>query len=904
MADQKLDQLTEDTSPLTTDLVYVEHDPAGTPADRKVQIGNLPFQPLDSDLTAIAALSTTAYGRALLALADATALRTAAGLGTAATHATTDYEPAGAVATEATARANGDANAVQRANHTGTQLAATVSDFDAQVNTHHVNDLTVPSAATAWNNKRLTGLGDATAATDALNRQTGDARYDTLGAAAATVSDTAYDATTWDGITGVAPSKNAVRDKLELLASLTVPVAANRVLAFGHSYLTGGGAGDADSQWITLFSGLTRCDVVDLGVGGSQIANDESWLGATQGAGGWAWLLQNVNGARGSAPYVPANVLPLLHFGHNDMAQHSHDGTGAPRTVFKTALRTCLSRLAASRIFEDTDGSVVLGGTTWQGAVVGQKNNSGSQYRPFPGNAATFTITLPADFEGGSIAIGLTVWPTSDGQITWTGTASQLPATTTLAGLAYANGGVANRRDSSNGHVVRVTGLLASDAGKTIIGTYGAGAGTTQSTPTAPGALTTNGTAGVTTYGYKRIYRFMNGDTLPSTETTIATGNATLSGANSITIPAGPAWPAGVVQELIYRSTGGTAGLIQILTAPAAYNDVGGQTAYTPNTTNPLVGGAALDYWQIEANTPITRGVVVKLNRVITYVNSATDADVTNYNTDIASVLAEFTAGQWLAVDIDTTLNKTATLFAADGVHPNDRGHAAVAVAVLAQLTAWTAGLPSTDVALQSRVARRVTSRRIANQRYSADIPLGLGYIPANGSIANANLPFNGIGTADYQLNSTIKVIDLSNLALTLDADPYDDIEVELAAMVTNVAVRADIDAAFLDASNNVIRYFAANPAFPTTVGVFGWPAWNAPNEAVVRPVSGKAFSTVLPGDIITWNTVPGQVRVALVGKTASATNRLLYGGGSSTSPTLSLHVKNVGRRNAGFNTS
>lgn len=37
-------------------------------------------QPLDSDLTAIAALSTTSFGRSVLALADAAALRTAAGL--------------------------------------------------------------------------------------------------------------------------------------------------------------------------------------------------------------------------------------------------------------------------------------------------------------------------------------------------------------------------------------------------------------------------------------------------------------------------------------------------------------------------------------------------------------------------------------------------------------------------------------------------------------------------------------------------------------------------------------------------------------------------------------------------------------------------------------------------------
>lgn len=43
------------------------------------------FQPLDSDLTAIAALSTTSFGRSLLAAADAAALRTLAALGTAAT---------------------------------------------------------------------------------------------------------------------------------------------------------------------------------------------------------------------------------------------------------------------------------------------------------------------------------------------------------------------------------------------------------------------------------------------------------------------------------------------------------------------------------------------------------------------------------------------------------------------------------------------------------------------------------------------------------------------------------------------------------------------------------------------------------------------------------------------------
>lgn len=55
-------------------------------------------QPVDSDLTAIAALTTTSYGRAFLALADATAARGALGLGTAATAASTSFDAAGAAA--------------------------------------------------------------------------------------------------------------------------------------------------------------------------------------------------------------------------------------------------------------------------------------------------------------------------------------------------------------------------------------------------------------------------------------------------------------------------------------------------------------------------------------------------------------------------------------------------------------------------------------------------------------------------------------------------------------------------------------------------------------------------------------------------------------------------------------
>jgi hypothetical protein len=56
--------------------------------------------------------------------------------------------------------------------------------------------------------------------------------------AAAKVSDTAYNASSWDAVTTIAPSKNAVRDKIEALDS-----AKQNVLTMGQA--TTGTAGDA-----------------------------------------------------------------------------------------------------------------------------------------------------------------------------------------------------------------------------------------------------------------------------------------------------------------------------------------------------------------------------------------------------------------------------------------------------------------------------------------------------------------------------------------------------------------------------------------------------------------------------------------------------------------------------------
>ncbi|MEQ1580899.1 MAG: hypothetical protein ABL964_09930 [Steroidobacteraceae bacterium] len=52
------------------------------------------------------------------------------------------------------------------------------SDFATGLSNCILRDGTgVPTATTPWNSQRLSSLGDATAATDAMNRQTSDARY-------------------------------------------------------------------------------------------------------------------------------------------------------------------------------------------------------------------------------------------------------------------------------------------------------------------------------------------------------------------------------------------------------------------------------------------------------------------------------------------------------------------------------------------------------------------------------------------------------------------------------------------------------------------------------------------------------------------------------------------------------
>ena len=55
-----------------------------------------------------------------------------------------------------------------RANHTGTQTASTISDFDTQVRTSRLDQMAAPTAAVPLNAQKITGLADPTNAQDAV----------------------------------------------------------------------------------------------------------------------------------------------------------------------------------------------------------------------------------------------------------------------------------------------------------------------------------------------------------------------------------------------------------------------------------------------------------------------------------------------------------------------------------------------------------------------------------------------------------------------------------------------------------------------------------------------------------------------------------------------------------------
>lgn len=94
-----------------------------------------------------------------------------------------------------------------RANHTGTQTASTISDFDAQVRTSRLDQMAAPTSAVSMGSQRITNLAapttgsDAARLSDVQNAQAGIDVKPSVRAASTGNVNTASAPTTLDGVT-------------------------------------------------------------------------------------------------------------------------------------------------------------------------------------------------------------------------------------------------------------------------------------------------------------------------------------------------------------------------------------------------------------------------------------------------------------------------------------------------------------------------------------------------------------------------------------------------------------------------------------------------------------------------------------------------------------------------------
>lgn len=109
-------------------------------------------------------------------------------------------------------------NPLARANHTGTQLAATISDFDTQVHTSRLDQMGAPTASVSFNGQKATNLADPTNPQDGATKAYVDATAQGLDVklsvrAATTANITLTGAQTVDGVALVAGDRALVKNQ-------------------------------------------------------------------------------------------------------------------------------------------------------------------------------------------------------------------------------------------------------------------------------------------------------------------------------------------------------------------------------------------------------------------------------------------------------------------------------------------------------------------------------------------------------------------------------------------------------------------------------------------------------------------------------------------------------------------
>ena len=357
MADTALKDLTAAASVEATDLLYVVKDPSGTPLNRKAT-GTQVAAFIDAAGAASSAVSThvaagdphtqykletdfSANGASLVSAANYAAMRALLDLeaGTdfySIAAADAAFQPKNANLTTfagITPSANvqtflGAADYAAMRTQLGLVIGTNVQAYDADLATiaglTATTDNFLQAKSSAWASRTPTqvtadliamvgdsgsggtkGLVPAPAAGDAAAAKflKADGTWAApSGGGGGSVSDTAY-ASSWDGVTTDAPSKNAVYDKIESLLFPVAPISNNyAVLQHDGPYaLVGSGSGASDTLYCGFFRVFRRITITVLGI----------TVTSTSATNAQVAIYPNVNGKPGSTAIVTTGNLSM-----------------------------------------------------------------------------------------------------------------------------------------------------------------------------------------------------------------------------------------------------------------------------------------------------------------------------------------------------------------------------------------------------------------------------------------------------------------------------------------------------------------------------------------------------------------------------------------------------------------
>jgi len=198
---------------------------------------------------------------------------------------------------------------LNRSNHTGTQTAATISDFDTQVRTSRLDQMAAPTASVALNAQKITGLADPAAVQDAATKN----YVDTVG----TVLNT------------------AISGKV----SKTGDTMTGPLLATGDGVKITSQAGAGDAGTVSKLEVLKSDNSSAFKVTANGDVTATSFLGPLTGN-----VTGNLTGTASNASQLNSQSAPF----YLDRANHTGTQTAATISDFDTQVRTSrLDQMAA-----------------------------------------------------------------------------------------------------------------------------------------------------------------------------------------------------------------------------------------------------------------------------------------------------------------------------------------------------------------------------------------------------------------------------------------------------------------------------------------------------------------------------------------------------------------------------